>query len=144
VPRTLNPPKINTGRLRQVAAYGRERLIDRLGLQGWPATNGDDLGDLLDAHPLITGTRGLSSEEAGQRRCSGAVSHLREGHRAHRQAEDSPGAAVASGVFSSLRRTGEDEQPGAAAAVVDAPAYLVPDLRNDLPFVDEPWVVPVE
>ena len=101
-----------------------------------PAAPAHRIDDVIQRQARRRPHRFLGAQQPAQRHLAGGQSGLEQRHRPHVDARHPACAGVPRHVVGWRGGTGEDES-ARPAAVVARPSEVVPDLRGDLPFVEQ-------
>src|SRR5680860_1076786 len=111
--------------------------------QGGPSTAANRFGQVSELDAGVARFALVAVEQRCKRNLTVAGPELVQRHGPHPQTADPSGAAVAGLVIGRLGGAGQDELTG-VNPIVDVAAYVVPDLRLELPLIDQPGDVAVE
>ena len=133
----------NAAHFVNVVAHESEGTVRVVVKRARPAASAEQVDDVGESGARI-GSGGFGARQQGaERRLAGGVLLLEERHGTHAHACDATGTAVAHDVVSRHGRACEDESALAGLQVGGA-ADVVPDVRCDLPFVEETRRVALE
>ena len=121
-----------------VAPHKAHRLRQVIAQRTGPAAATDRLDEIDECQARVR-RRGLLDTAQQGANGNGAVGAalLEQGHRVHAQAGDATGTGVTSEIVRGYGRPGEDES-ALAGLLVDGVAYIVPNVGERLPLVEQP------
>ncbi len=136
VPYAVYARNIDTAHFRQIVPVGEPGFIGRGEEVSRPATDTEDLRHLTGREMSRRTSDAPTPENSTERYRACGVPQFGQGHGPQAQPAEATRAGMARYGIGRHRGTGEDELC-LGLAIVDCPAYMVPEVGLQLPFVDQ-------